>query len=400
MNLPATRLEAHRRWQEFQPQLLSYGRRRNEVLPGHPYVSGLSPAVRARLITEQELVAAALAEAPFAQIEKFVQEVYWRSYWKCWLESRPSVWNDYRTRVHAAFPGGQRAQEIKRGHSGIAIMDHFTRELRTTGYLHNHARMWWASFWIHVERLPWEIGAEFFESHLLDADPASNTLSWRWVAGLQTKGKTYLVRRSNLEKYCAPDLLLAAGLDRLNDAVVRPALVPETADLTWVRPVLDNPSLEGIPEPYGLWLHEEDLCSENSCLAHMHPVALLAVHPEKRAQVNPEASELRERYREKALGDGLERAALHFHLKGELKVSDDLSTALVHWAQAHHLRAVIAMRPWVGPLADRLPGLHDAFAAAGLSLILVRRVEDLAQLPTAKAGYFSFWEKARASLTR
>ena len=80
-------------------------------------------------------------------------------------------------------------------------MDRIARELIQTGYLHNHARMWWASFWIHAEGLPWELGADVFFRHLLDADPASNTLSWRWVAGLQTAGKTYLVRLSNLQKY-------------------------------------------------------------------------------------------------------------------------------------------------------------------------------------------------------
>ena len=97
-------------------------------------------------------------------------------------------------------------------------MDRFARELIATGYLHNHARMWWASFWVHVERLPWELGADFFFRHLLDADPASNTLSWRWVAGLQTRGKSYLVRRSNLRRFADPSLLEdESGLERLDD---------------------------------------------------------------------------------------------------------------------------------------------------------------------------------------
>jgi deoxyribodipyrimidine photo-lyase len=65
------------------------------------------------------------------------------------------------------------------------------QELVETGYLHNHARMWFASIWIFTLRLPWELGADFFLRHLLDGDAASNTLSWRWVAGLHTKGKHY-----------------------------------------------------------------------------------------------------------------------------------------------------------------------------------------------------------------
>ncbi len=67
-----------------------------------------------------------------------------------------------------------------------------------TGYLHNHARMWFASIWIFTLRLPWELGADFFLRHLLDGDPASNTLSWRWVGGMQTMGKTYLARADNI----------------------------------------------------------------------------------------------------------------------------------------------------------------------------------------------------------
>jgi deoxyribodipyrimidine photo-lyase len=80
------------------------------------------------------------------------------------------------------------------------VIDYFVNELLNTGYLHNHARMWFAAWWVHEARLPWQCAAALFYRHLLDGDPASNTLSWRWVAGLQTPGKTSLARRSNLEK--------------------------------------------------------------------------------------------------------------------------------------------------------------------------------------------------------
>ena len=159
-------------------------------------MSRLSAALRSRLITEEEVLRRVLSVHPFPAVEKFVQEVVWRTYWKGWLELRPQVWTTYRERVvwlrqNAPEPVLRRAEEVAVGRSGVAVMDRFARELLTTGYLHNHARMWWASFWIHVERLPWELGANFFFRHLLDADPASNTLSWRWVAGLQTPGKVY-----------------------------------------------------------------------------------------------------------------------------------------------------------------------------------------------------------------
>ena len=87
--------------------------------------------------------------------------------------------------------------------SGIPAMDAWTSELIETGYLHNHARMWYASIWIHTLKLPWTLGAEFFLRNLLDGDVASNTLSWRWVAGLHTVGKFYLAQKSNICKFTA-----------------------------------------------------------------------------------------------------------------------------------------------------------------------------------------------------
>ena len=70
----------------------AYAAERNVVRPGHPDVSRLSPALQKRLITEEEVVTASLAAWPLARIEKFVQEVYWRTYWKGWLEQRPTAW--------------------------------------------------------------------------------------------------------------------------------------------------------------------------------------------------------------------------------------------------------------------------------------------------------------------
>ena len=67
--------------------------------------------------------------------------------------------------------------------------------------MHNHARLWFASIWIFTLKLPWELGAAFFLEHLHDGDPASNTLSWRWVAGLHTKGKNYVASADNIEKF-------------------------------------------------------------------------------------------------------------------------------------------------------------------------------------------------------
>ena len=73
--------------------------------------------------------------------------------------------------------------------------------LKKFNYLHNHTRMWFASIWIFTLNLPWQLGAEFFMKHLFDGDAASNTLGWRWVAGIQTQGKNYLATEWNIKKF-------------------------------------------------------------------------------------------------------------------------------------------------------------------------------------------------------
>jgi deoxyribodipyrimidine photo-lyase len=171
-------------------------------------VSALSPWVRHRLITEVEVLTHTLARHSPAAAMKFIQEVFWRAYFKGWLEQHPSVWHRYQSGLQAALNALE--SDIHRktdcddaiaGRTGIACFDQWCEELKATGYLHNHARMWFASIWIFTLRLPWELGADFFLRHLIDGDPAANTLGWRWVGGLHTKGKTYLARSSNIAKY-------------------------------------------------------------------------------------------------------------------------------------------------------------------------------------------------------
>ena len=79
-------------------------------------------------------------------------------------------------------------------------MDSFSRDLRETGYLHNHARLWLAAYLIHWRRVRWKAGALWFLEHLLCGDPASNNLSWQWV-GSTGSHKPYYFNRENLEKH-------------------------------------------------------------------------------------------------------------------------------------------------------------------------------------------------------
>lgn len=177
--------------------------------PGrHHAVSMLSPYVSRRLITEQELVGAAMDAHGPDQAFKFIEEVFWRTYFKGWLELRPSIWSDYVVGLEGDLAVLEKDKRLRAGYraaidgeTGIECFDAWSAELRETGYLHNHARMWFASIWIFTLKLPWRLGADFFYRHLLDGDAASNTLSWRWVAGLHTRGKPYAARADNIATY-------------------------------------------------------------------------------------------------------------------------------------------------------------------------------------------------------
>jgi len=390
MICPATRAAALAQLADFVPRAALYARDRNHVVPGHPAVSRLSPAIRHRLLTEDEAAAAVLAVHPPGRVEKFVQEVYWRRYWKSWLSLRPDVWRDYLAALNA-LPDSPAVRRVEAGESGNAVIDHFARELVANGYLHNHARMWFAAWWIHQARLPWQAGADFFFRHLLDGDPASNTLSWRWVAGLQTPGKTYLARRSNLEKYLAPEMLAALedGLPEFEHPQSHLPEIPARVPIT--RP--DLPAAAPDPAaPSGLWIHDEDLAPETSPLAGRNFAALL-VGDDPSIRERFAIPTAKRAWLDTALNDAADRAGRHWQAPLTRADGDDLARSLVAWAQAADLAQVVTLRPEVGPLDDALPGLTAALAAAGIRLALVDRPRDLALRPLATAGFFQFRER-------
>jgi len=188
----------------------AYAKRRNYDLGPNDRsnISALSPWIRNRLLLETDVLSQVLKQHRFEDAEKFVQEVFWRGYYKGWLEQHPEVWLRYSASVNHQLDSietdaglAERYDQALSASTGIDCFDAWTKELKSTGYLHNHSRMWFASIWVFTLGLPWELGADFFLRHLLDGDPASNTCSWRWVAGLHTAGKTYLARASNIAKY-------------------------------------------------------------------------------------------------------------------------------------------------------------------------------------------------------
>ena len=167
-------------------------------------ISCLSPYITHGIINENEVIKKSLGKFSFSKNEKFIQEVLWRTYWKGWLELRPDVWSDYLielNKIRGDFKNNQNYINAVEGKTNIECFNVWVNELKENNYLHNHTRMWFASIWIFTLELPWQLGAEFFMQHLYDGDAASNTLGWRWVAGVQTQGKHYLASEWNIKKF-------------------------------------------------------------------------------------------------------------------------------------------------------------------------------------------------------
>ena len=207
MIFEASRAKAIDKLNNFvEKNLTNYSKSRNfDFGPNNrSNISCLSPYITHGIINELEVINKSLKKFSFSKNEKFIQEVLWRVYWKGWLELRPNVWTDYLKeldKIRDEFKNHKNYQNAIEGKTNIECFNQWVIELKENNYLHNHTRMWFASIWIFTLELPWQLGAEFFMQHLYDGDAASNTLGWRWVAGVQTQGKHYLASEWNIKKF-------------------------------------------------------------------------------------------------------------------------------------------------------------------------------------------------------
>ncbi len=364
-----------------------YARLRNFDLGQHhhSHVSRLSPYIRHRLLLEQEVLEGVLARHSAAAVDKFVQEVFWRTYFKGWLEQHTDVWRGYRAAVsdwvdRLDLDSGlrERYSQAVGATTGIDCFDGWVRELTATGYLHNHARMWFASIWVFTLELPWQLGADFFYRQLLDGDPASNTLGWRWVCGLHTKGKTYLARASNIAKFtngrCNPIGQLAVHANALvepRDAA--PNALPARA--------------QQLPtQPYGLLVTSED-CQPESLPLGAPPAAIAAVTAAEDRSPLPVSPAVRA-FSAGAVRDALARAERAFDRPGRSLESRDWGEALAAWAKREGVTAVVTAYAPVGPVAEQLARARARLEHAGIELIEVMRDFDRRAWPHAGRGFF------------
>ena len=387
-DMPPTRAAGEELLAAFAPRMgrrYANGRNTDHGPGAHQAVSGLSPYIRRRLVLETDVVAAALAGHGPDDAEKFVQEVIWRGYFKGWLERRPQVWDSYRNGLDADLATLARDRRLRRdvdramaGQTGLACFDAWASELVDTGYLHNHARMWFASIWIFTLGLPWRMGADFFFRHLLDGDAASNTLGWRWVAGLHTRGKPYPADAQNIATFTAG------------------RFTPRRSDLAEVTQGLEATEPDGLPSvlplrpvtppqpgrPTALLITDEDCRVEDFDLAALDIRAAATLRTGHLRSPLP-VSGLVLRFEDGALADAAARAGV---ASEAIEANDP--AGLARWAAGVGASQIVTPFVTRGPLRDWLDEATPALVKQGITLCEWQRDWDAAIWPHATAGFF------------
>lgn len=378
------RSHALSRLRTFMSKVPRYAARRNYAVPGDDGVSRLSPYLRYRLISEEEVITQVTDALDFSVAEKFIQEVVWRTYWKGALHRNAELWYSYKARLGELLseaniaPWGPLYQAAREGQTDLSYFNEWVDELTTTGYLHNHVRMWFASIWIFTFKIPWQLGAAFMYHHLLDGDPASNTLSWRWVAGLHTKGKTYLARPDNIAKYSE-----GRWTPREGELATEPFFISEEGPPSSSRGWRYSPSRDAGRS--GLVVTTDDLSIETVLDTSRYAAVCLLeagvteVSSLKRGFVSQASQDLRARIAARRGGDAI-------------PVVSPLSE-LSAWRESHNLDRVVIVEPQVGDLSTATHAITEAVISSGGVVEMLRRRWDIQLFPLCDKGFFTMWER-------
>ncbi len=379
-HFPPSYNEAESRLKKFLPFAGSaYAQRRNfdNGPNARENVSVLSPYLRAKVLDEGQVTRAVLGQHATPEADKFLTEVFWRTYWKGWMELRPGVWDAYLSDLNHLRDDVQTQSGLRQkweaaclGQTGNAPFDDWAQELVETGYLHNHARMWFASIWIFTLGLPWQLGADFFLRHLLDGDAAVNTLSWRWVAGIQTRGKTYLATADNIAKFTGGRYRDVPGL-----ASSAPAIeAAPNPDAGALAPCASPP----LSSPYGILLHGDDVDLSRLVKEAPEPATIAYLETtdgHSPWHMAPHVSTFRQQAAQSAAGD---------HSLAILKDAE----ALAKWAAEHNLAQIVTPFAPVGPVRAALTDYQSRDGVPPISQN--RRALDTLAWPLATKGFFPF----------
>jgi deoxyribodipyrimidine photo-lyase len=366
-------------------------------------VSHLSPYIRHRMLTETQVLKTTLTRETPEAAEKFIQEVCWRTYWKGWLEHRPEVWQRYteeRDNASAMNPATAKAiSQAARGATGIQCFDAWADELVSTGYLHNHTRMWFASIWIFTLNLPWASGADFFMQHLCDADAASNTLSWRWVAGLHTVGKHYLARADNIARYTNQRFnprgqLNESAQPKTESNTAKRSLNPATnqQENFQSKPISSaTVRTQSIDSRSWLLVHDEDL-SPDDWLLQEQLAGVIVLNSANTRSTNG-VGEVSAAFNQGALNDVTKRLQKRWQLKDQQIIHCGSPAHLAKQLEGHQVFAKAPIvHAWipVGPTRDALTAPIKQLRSQGATFQSVLSEWDQLAWPHATKGFFQF----------
>ncbi len=275
--LPPSRDAALARIARVQPA--DYARTRNHL---EGAVTGLSPYLTHGLVTLHDVLAGVLEREPLPIGHKLVFELGWREFFRhAWVHAGDGILNSLHTGpLPDAAYDPVLPQDIREARTGVPAIDLAVRTLYSTGTLHNHARMWLASYVVHLRRVHWRAGADWMVAHLLDGDLASNHLSWQWVAGTGSH-KPYLFNAENVARYApAPWHSPGTVIDQSYEALERIARGgPRPNDRVRTPGPTAEPPLRSMPPP-DLGLHGPDKTQaghwQGRTIWLMHPWALRA----------------------------------------------------------------------------------------------------------------------------
>ena len=386
MDIEANKESALKKLASFvESGLSSYAKDRNFDLgpSDRTNISMLSPYLRHRVITEEEVIQTCLKKYPFSKIEKYIQEVLWRTYWKGWLELRPKVWQDYNNSLNEN-DNNHDLTMITSFNTGIKCFDAWTKELITYGYLHNHTRMWYASIWIHTLGLPWELGAKFFMHNLYDGDPASNTLSWRWVAGLQTRGKSYMASASNISKFT--NNRFKPNNDQLSKIPTEFEFIEYKANSKKFTESLSVKSLQKT----GLLITSEDL-DITSCPGVKIPDYVYSM-PYSPLESDIYSDNVK-KFKELICEDACERLT-----SPNVELTHASTSSVLSWAKEKELDCIMTLATPTGYINDYLANIRNDLKGNSIEFVKIFRDYDMTYWNFASKGFFNFFQKAKKVL--
>ena len=229
----------------------AYARTRN-ALDGA--VSGLSPYITHGFVSLSDVLSGVASRQTIGVQDKFVFELGWRAFFRhVWQHRGNAI---LRSLHEGPLPDHAYSRElpadIRQACTGVPVIDEAVRALYATGTLHNHARMWLASYVVHVRKVHWRAGADWLYGHLLDGDLASNHLSWQWVAGTGSS-KPYLFNADNVARYApaswhSPGSVIDVSYEALDDIARQPSPKLQRArHATHGASPLSEPSLSAVP---------------------------------------------------------------------------------------------------------------------------------------------------------